>query len=481
MAAKKSGKKKPNILLIGIDSLLSTHMSCYGYRHHTTPHIDRFAEGGVLFEDTFSPNVPTTPGYACMLTGMDIFSTQCVALRHRGGLRPEVTTLPEILREEGYNSTVIGFGGNPASRGFDNYLDYRAWGGRDQGFLPKAEKLNEVACPEIERLAGEDAPWFLMLRHMDPHSPYLPPPPFNRMFYHGNEFDPANESMKPVFEFKPFCDYFASWMPPGVTDKDYEIAQYDGAIAYMDSCIQRIFTQLETMGILDETIVVINSDHGETLHDHECWYDHHGTYDVTLKVPLIIRYPKKLPRGRRVKGTNQQKDLVPTLLELAGVKSKIDFDGESLMQLVKGKKKTLGDTLYISECTWMRKHGLRTRKWKLIVALEPDFHFKPEVELYDLKKDPDENTNLAEQKPDVVAKLRKKMEAHIKRRMKETGLENPMHHQPCWHGHEGIDYFESSQQAYDTLHIGDPGAAQRIQAGGKDKPEEASEESKEAE
>ncbi len=128
----------------------------------------------------------------------------------------------------------------------------------------------------------------------------------------------------------------------------------------------------------------------------------------------------------------------------------------------------------------MRKHGLRTPKWKLIVALEPDFHFKPEVELYDLKRDPDENKNVAKANPTVVAKLRKQMEAHIKRRMKETGLDNPMYHQEGWHGIEGIDYFESSRQAYDTLHIGDPGAAQRLQAGKKDKEEDSSEDAKDA-
>jgi arylsulfatase A-like enzyme len=78
--------KKPNVLLVAIDSLLSTHMSGYGYKHLTTPHMDKFAKGGVLFEQTFSPNVPTTPAYSCMLTGKDIFSNQVVALRHKGPL-----------------------------------------------------------------------------------------------------------------------------------------------------------------------------------------------------------------------------------------------------------------------------------------------------------------------------------------------------------------------------------------------------------
>ena len=102
-------KRKPNILLIGIDSLRADHMSCYGYRRLTTPHIDRLATEGTLFERTYSAYIPTTSGYGSMLTGMDVFTTQVVALRHKGPLRPEVKTLPEMLREVGYNTTCVGF------------------------------------------------------------------------------------------------------------------------------------------------------------------------------------------------------------------------------------------------------------------------------------------------------------------------------------------------------------------------------------
>ncbi|MDE0838566.1 MAG: sulfatase-like hydrolase/transferase [Kiritimatiellae bacterium] len=455
--------KQPNILLIGIDSLLSTHMSCYGYGRQTTPHIDKFAEGGTLFENLHTANVPTTPSYTAMLTGMDIFTTQCVALRHHGPLAKGVKMLPQILRGEGYNTTAIGGGTeNVAWKGFDKYLPYQAWSAGPGARLPKAHALNEVAVPELDRLAKSKKPFFLFLRHMDPHSPYLPPEPFDRMFYHGNEFDKKNKSMKPVFDFAPFADYFREWMPAGLTDKDYVIAQYDGAIAYMDSCIQRLFSQLEELGILDDTIVVINGDHGETLYDHECWFDHHGVYDVTLKVPLIIRYPKKMPARKRVAGYNQHKDLVPTLLELAGIKSDIKFDGKSLMPMVKGKKSSHESSFYITECTWMRKHGWRTPEWKLIQALEPDFHFKPEIELYNLIEDPDENINLAKKRPDIVDSLMQQMQDHIARRKKETGNENPMDFQKNWAG-GGIDTFESSQHAYDTLHIGDAASAQKLQ------------------
>ena len=323
--------KQPNIVLMGVDSLLATHMSCYGYHRQTTPHIDKFAEGGTLFEKTYSAHIPTTSAYASMLTGMDTFSTQVVALRHKGLLREEVKTLAEILKEVGYDTTCVGFGG-PSGRGFDTYLEFSGWGPDDTGRSPKAENLNKTTLPELNRLIdqSDEKPFFLFLRHMDPHSPYLPPAPYERMFYHGDECDPNNKSMEPVMSFKPFCDYFASWMPVGITDKDYVIAQYDGAIAYMDACIQTLFNALETRGVLDETIVVINGDHGETLYDHECWFDHHGLYDVTLHVPLIIRYPGRIPAGKRVSGYNQHKDLVPTLLELADIETDIAFDGNSL-------------------------------------------------------------------------------------------------------------------------------------------------------
>jgi len=464
MATTRRRRRPPNIVLIGIDSLRRDHLSCYGYHRLTTPHIDRFAQDATLFENTISANIPTTSAYASMLTGMDLFSTQVVALRHKGPLRPEVSTLAEILAGQGYNTTCVGFTGNPSSRGFDQYLDYAGWGSWNEGRSPKAENLNAVALPELDRLAKQRDPFFLFLRHMDPHAPYLPPAPYERAFYHGNETDRRNKSMEPVMAFKPFRDFFASWMPPGITDKDYVIAQYDGAVAYMDASIRAIFTALEAKGLLDNTIVVVNGDHGETLYEHDCFFDHHGLYECTLVVPLIIRYPGKMPAGLRVPGYNQHKDLVPTLMELAGIETETEFDGRSLMQLVRGEVSSFDPEIFITECTWQRKCGWRTSEWKLIIALEPDFHFKPEVELYNLIQDPGETHNLAGEQPQVVELLKARMDAWITQREAATGLPNPIHHQGDWHGKEGVGAFKTSQQAYDTLHIGDPNQAAQLQA-----------------
>lgn len=454
--------KKPNLILFGIDSLRADHMSLYGYHRLTTPHIDKLAADGAVFERCYSPSIPTTPGYGSMLTGMDVFGTDVVALRHEGPLGDHLKTLAEVLGEDGYNTTCVGFSGNQASRGFQKYIDFSGWGAWDAGRSPKAENLNEVTIPELKSLAEDDKPFFLFLRHMDPHSPYLPPSPYERMFYDGNEADPKNDSLDAVMKFKPFCDYFASWFPPNCTDKEYVIAQYDGAVAYMDACIANIFQTVRSLGIEEETLIVIDSDHGETLHDHECWYDHHGLYDCTLHIPLVFYYPGKVAPAQRFGDYVHTKDIMPTILELLGIDSKINFDGRSLVPLFEGKPRAQEPEYYITESTWMRKHGWRTPEWKYVRALEPDFHFKPEIELYNLLIDPEENNNVADANPEVVQMLDTRMQNWIKKRESETGRTNPIYTNLNWHG-RGVQ-FTSCEEAYNTLYIGSAQTAQQLQA-----------------
>ncbi len=453
--------RKPNVILFGIDSLRPDHMSLYGYPRLTTPHMDKLAARGCVFDNAFSPSVPTTPGYSSMFTGMDTFGTDVVALRHPGPLGSHVVTLAEVLGGEGYATTCVGFSGNPASRGFQKYLDFSGWGSWEEGRSHKAENLNEVTIPELERLARKSEPFFLFLRHMDPHSPYLPPAPFDRLFYHGNEFDKRNHSLDPVRKFAPFWDYFESWFPPGVRDVEYIIAQYDGALAYMDACIGNLFAAIAGLGIEEETLIILDSDHGETLFDHDCYFDHHGIYDVTIRIPLVFVYPGKVPAGQRFSDFVQMKDIMPTILDLLGIRTGIKFDGRSLRPLLQGRPRKQETEMYLTEATWMRKHGWRTPEWKLIHALEPDFHFKPEVELYNLINDPQENHNLAKQEPGIVALLESRMQAHIARREKQTGRTNPIYTNTNWHGYGAP--FTSSEEAYQTLHIGSPKTAEALQ------------------
>ena len=462
-------KKLPNILFFGIDSLRRTHMSEYGYERLTTPHISEYAKGGVSFTNVYSASIPTTPGYSCMVTGQDCFGTDVVALRHKAwgnSIVPGVKTMPEILREHGYDTTCIGFKGNAGGRGYDTYLEFAGWGpDHDDGRAHKAENLNDVAIPELERLAAGDKPWLLFMRHMDPHSPYLSPAPFKDMFFQGRYDDPNDKSLEGLFNFKPFRDYITSWIPEGCTSADYVDAQYDCSVAYMDACIQRLLTKLHDMGLEDDTLVVFVSDHGETLNEHDCYYDHHGLYDPTLTVPFILRWKGHLPEGLRVNDTCQLKDVMPTLLDVIGIdKEPYNFYGSSLMPCIKGEERAKEDEFYITECTWMRKHGWRTPEWKLIRALEPDLHFKPPVELYNLVDDPKELNNLADERPEIVELYTRKMEAFIAKRESETGRTNPMYTNLNWHAnpnHEGP--YETSQQAYDGLYIGGIADAVKLQ------------------
>jgi len=388
--------------------------------------LDKVAREGVLFEDAYSPYIPTTPGYTAMLTGMDVVSNQMVSLRAKGPIDPSIRLLPEILGGKGYVSACIGFDGQ-FYRGFDRYENYQAWMSWEEAPGHKAEALNEKALPLLESMA--DKPFFLFMRHMDPHAPYLPPPPFPRMFYEGDEKDPSKHSMEPVFAFKPFTEFFKSWMPPGITDADYIVALYDASLAYMDACIQHILTRLEELDLMERTLIVVTSDHGETLTEHECYFDHHGLYEPTIHVPLIYKCRGKLPEGKRVRGFVLQQDLTPTVLELLGygeVAEELKMDGKSVLPVVKGERLANYSEFYISECTWMRKRGWRTPEWKLIEALEPDFHGKPPLELYNLIDDPGENHNLAEEEPETVEALEKRMTRWVQRRTADTGKPDPI-------------------------------------------------------
>jgi len=430
-----------NLVIFGIDSLRADHMSCYGYHRLTTPHIDEVASEGVLFEKAFSPYIPTTPGYTTMLTGMDVMTHEMVSLRPKGPISPDIRLLSEILHEKGYVSVSVGL--DNFYRGFDKYESYEAWMAWEDAPGHKAEFLNDKALPILEEMANGKQPFFLFMRHMDPHSPYLPPPPFPRLFYEGDWKDPSKHSMEPVFAFDRFAEFFKSWMPPGVTDADYIVALYDASLAYMDICIQHILTRLDELDLMDNTLIVITADHGETLTEHECYFDHHGLYECTIHVPLIYRYPSKLAKGKRVRGVVLQQDLTPTVLELMGfgeipkqvrlellgygdLPKGLRMNGKSAVPLINGEVATNYSEFYITECTWMRKRGWRTPEWKLIEALEPDFHSKPPIELYNLVDDPEENQNLAKKEPEIVETLKRRMVGWVEKRMSETGKPDPI-------------------------------------------------------
>lgn len=420
-----------NVILLSIDTLRADHLSNYGYQRLTSPHLDRIAREGTVLTEFYSPHIPTHPSFTTLHTGRDAVSHQVVG--HAGKVEPSenIRFLAEILSEQGYNTAAVDNLGKWFTRGFGQVETYRWPVDKTQPWR-KAEVVNERAIETLDGLAAGDAPFFLFLHYWDPHTPYLPPPPFDRMFYSGDERTPAARSMEPVFAFAPFAEYFQAWMP-SVTDIQFPIAQYDAEIAYLDSVLARLFTRIDELGLTENTLLVINADHGEILDEHVGYFDHHGLYEGNVHVPLILRRPGTIPSGQRLGGFIRQQDVAPTILDALGLGALAganQMDGTSFyLQVLEGLHAGTCDELYLTENTWMRKRAVRTRRWKLIVALEPDFHDLPPVELYDLLNDPDEQVNLAEIRPDVVADLRARLDAWMARRMKESGNPDPQSYQ----------------------------------------------------
>ena len=220
----------------------------------------------------------------------------------------------------------------------------------------------------------------------------------------------------------------------GVRDAEFVKAQYDAEVAYTDLCVAHLLTKLRELGLEGDTLVLFIGDHGEVMDEHPAHFDHHGLWDANVQVPLIWRLPGRIPAGQKLKGMVTTTDVAPTILELIGEGDRISenqMTGRSMVSLMEqGDDAGLSDSVYLSECTWMRKRGLRTQNWKLIEALEPDFHRLPPVELYDLAVRDElgntEQTNLANELPEVVAELRGTMMDHVNKRLKETGLPDPL-------------------------------------------------------
>jgi arylsulfatase A-like enzyme len=424
-----------NVILVSLDTTRADHLSCYGHFRRTSPHIDRVAEEGVLFTDHFSPHIPTYPGHTTLMTGKDIYAHQITGQSGTPEPTPGVKMLAELLQEQGYYTAAADNLGRWFARGFAHIEPY-SWDYSQKHSLRKGEAVMEASLKVLNAAAAQDKPFFLFLHFWDPHTPYLPPTPFHRMFYEGDERDPDNTSMDALWDFEPFRGYFAEWMPD-VTDIEFPKAQYDAEIAYMDACFAHVLTRLDELGLTEDTLVALTADHGEELDEHGHWFDHHGLYDTNIHIPLIMRCPPLLPAGKRLGGLTRMFDVAPTILDLLGlgpIAVREGMLGSSLLPLIESPSETARgttDVLHITENTWMKKRGLRTHTWKLIVPLEtPDLHGSSDVELYHLPTDPGELRNIAAEQPAVVARLTQMLETHVADRLAATGLPDPLPVQP---------------------------------------------------
>jgi len=416
-----------NVLFIAIDTLRADRLSCYGHWNLTSPHIDRLAEKGIVFEQFYAPHIPTHPGFTTLFTGRDVWDHRVVAQGAAHELDEAIPTLPQILQQHGYFTAAADNLGRWYRRGFDVYEGYM-WDRDPTGAWHKAEAVNNTALRVLDACRNQKKPWFCFLHYWDPHTPYLPPAPFDRMFYSGNEKDPSNLSMREVWRCKAFRHYFAEWMPC-CTDIKFPCLQYDAEIAYCDACLSHVFQMLKTSRMDEDTLFVLTSDHGEELDEHDLWFDHHGLYDTNLHVPLIL-YHRDLPSGLRLTDWARHLDVSPTILDLAGLADAPEaagMGGVSLVPWITGNRRgDVAPALYCTESTWTRRWCVKTRQWHYIESAEPDPFGKPDRELYDLIIDPGQYKNLADRRPDVVRNMHDRLWAHIEARRAATGNPDPV-------------------------------------------------------
>ena len=331
-------QRSDHILLITLDTLRADHMSCYGYPRETTPFIDSIAAGGVRFTRAFAPMATTAPSHATMLTGL--YPLQHTVVKNGNRLPDDVGTLPEILSAAGFETA-----------GFVSTNVHFAVGNIDQGFghfdepAPEETRIGPVGGDDSldlhyrraeQTLAGaqawlEQAPppkrLFLWIHLFDPHTPYVP---------RRAHFDAAtagdDEAVAAWLDFVRREHHVdlrpGPGMPPGTADADrrpddrlgYDL--YDAEIHYLDACLKAFFDRTAALGF-EDFLTIIVADHGEGLDTHGWWGHGKHIYNEQVRIPLILRWPDGRFAGQVVDTVVEANDLMPTILQAAGVERRI--------------------------------------------------------------------------------------------------------------------------------------------------------------
>ncbi len=342
----------PNVLLVTIDTVRADRMSTYGGRAET-PAFQRLADGGVLFDQAFAQIAVTGPSHTTMLTGTGPWTHG--TLLNGVPIRQELPTLPVLLRERGYRtaafvSAYVLDGSYGFSRGFDTYDDelgifpglgdlvfFRSVAMVRRHFDPEMEverRGDETTDKAIIWLQTKDDPWFLWVHLFDPHGPYEPPAPYDELYTQGLQPSVAGGTL--VTEQHDVATYLRKSLK-GVTSVPWVVAQYDGEISYADAQLGRLLDLLEQRGQLENTLVVVNGDHGESIGEHGVWFDHgDDLYDASTWVPLAMKLPGGEHAGVTVGDPVELVDLAPTILDLIGLPSAEGMEGRSLRDTIQG-------------------------------------------------------------------------------------------------------------------------------------------------
>jgi arylsulfatase A-like enzyme len=424
---------KPNVILIVCDTLRADHLSSYGYPRITSPFIDSLAASGTIFNNCYAPAIPTHPGFTTILSGIHPLEDGIVSHMGQKTFDKHLPWLPETLSNNGYETIAFDNLSKWFERGFDRYINTgeNATGISDIVAEDVNNKVNEH-LDELSLLNSSQKPFFLFLHYWDTHTPYNPPQQFLERFYKDDKSNPLSRGMEKVKMISPIWFIHKTWLE-GVTDIEYVSAAYDAEILYMDTALRNLFDNFKKRNLLDNSIVILTADHGESLTEHDVYFDHHTIYNTNIHVPLIMSgaaFPRKNSKDY---GLCQQLDITPTLLSLLGIQKNKIIYGQNLLDLsLRNESGDLYDKIISLENTWESKISLTTRQYKLIRTVKDvDLYGRKSgyLELYDLKKDPEENVNLVYSSSKVVEMMNKAMDTEIEQILQ--GRSNPIIEQPC--------------------------------------------------
>lgn len=386
----------PNIVLVSIDSLRADHLGTYGYPKPTSPFVDELADESVVFERAVSTTSWTLPAHLSMLTSLS--SAVHGVINDGMTLSEDATSVAQLLQRAGwatgavvsapYLSHKFGF-----DRGFDVYDDTTvSWPSDSASHTGVTSlKTHNRAVELLDELA--DRPFFLFLHYWDVHYDFEPPFPFDTMFvdpdYQGSMTGKGFQRNRAIV--------------PGMDPRDLEhvIALYDGEIAFVDTFMGRLFRELKVRGLWDNTLIIFTSDHGEEFLEHGKRGHRKNLYTETLSVPLIVKFPNSRWAGSRVQEAVGIIDIMPTMLDLAGLEPFPEANGRSLIPVVDGTSDPDDPFYYFGDMQGELKSVVAGR-YKLIRRF---LEGPPTVELYDTIDDPGEHVDIAETMDDQRAEL----------------------------------------------------------------------------
>jgi arylsulfatase A-like enzyme len=349
---------KPNVLLLTLDTVRADHLSLYGYKRNTTPRLADLARTATVFSHATAAGDMTITSHAAILTGT--YASWNGARPHQTSngngvpISDKYPTLAEILSEHGYSTTAVVANSGFLTRewGFDRgfqFFDSRGavrmmpprkeyllrYGARqvlhrvidtadfDMMFV-RAGEINQEAYGLLDRARSSGRPFFLFLNYMDAHSPYAPPPQFDKLY-------PAERELSiPDARYGELFDQLAEGRGQmSEKEREHYISQYDGAIAYMDAEIGRLVDGLKQRGLYENTLLIIVSDHGEAFGERNLIGHGLSVNEDQVYVPLIVKYPGS-DQGQRMEQRVGHTDILPTVLDVAGITPPQFLQGYSL-------------------------------------------------------------------------------------------------------------------------------------------------------